>query len=583
MNNSTRFNFRGSLLALAIAAISASAVYAAAPANYYRSCTGKSGAALKTALHELIFPHDEVSSYNNLPNYFRKTDVYPVGDSRYGQWWDMYSDIVLYTRSFSGLNREHSLPKSWWGGSTTTPAYVDLFHLYPSEMAANMAKSNYPLGEVATPTFNNSVSKVGYAVTGQGGGAKEVFEPANEYKGDFARTYFYMVTCYQGELQWKYTYMFSNNTYPTLNSWTTQLLMKWHREDPVSEKERSRQEEVYKVQSNRNPFIDYPELAEYLWGNKQNTPWIPGTTESTGTPVMNTPVNGVDLEFGEVAIGDSETSVVRFQGENITTPITLSLLTYGKKSDPDYADQQRWVKMFSIDTKTLQPSSINAAGGTSVRVTYTPTEEGNHLARLNIEGMPDESSRLVVLRGTGCPVPTLSKLEALDATDITESGYTAHWAVAPLSEAVDYYVLTRTRYVGSQTEEEKMEVEAYDNASTADYTITDATPSSQETYYVQSSRLGHLSEPSNIITVDLKSAGITDVENDNPLGWIAFSGGVRLICGQPHTGVKVYDATGRMVRYIGEIENNTLIELPYGAYFIITDQQHTPARILVQP
>ncbi len=85
----------------------------------------------------------------------------------------MYSDIPLYTNSFSGLNREHSLPKSWWGGSTTTPAYIDLNHLYPSEAAANIAKSNYPLGEVSgKPTFENGITTVGSPVSGQGGGAR---------------------------------------------------------------------------------------------------------------------------------------------------------------------------------------------------------------------------------------------------------------------------------------------------------------------------------------------------------------------------------------------------------------------------
>ena len=179
------------------------------PANYYRAASGKSGAELKTALHNIIYNHTEISSYQALPDYFRRTDVYPPQDERYGQWWDMYSDIPLYTNTFWGLNREHAFPKSWWGGSTATPAYIDLYHLYPPEQAANMAKSNYPLGEVLNPSFDNGITRVGTAILGQGGGAKAVFEPDDEYKGDFARTYFYMATCYQN-LTWKYTYMVSN-------------------------------------------------------------------------------------------------------------------------------------------------------------------------------------------------------------------------------------------------------------------------------------------------------------------------------------------------------------------------------------
>lgn len=119
----------------------------------------------------------------------------------------------------------------------------------------------------ANPKFDNGVSKIGYPVSGQGGGAQYVYEPADEYKGDFARTYFYMVTCYQN-LTWNSTWMLQQNDYPTLNSWAVNLLLQWHRDDPVSQKEVDRNEVVYGYQNNRNPFIDFPDLAEYIWGNK---------------------------------------------------------------------------------------------------------------------------------------------------------------------------------------------------------------------------------------------------------------------------------------------------------------------------
>lgn len=240
-------------------------VNAEIPTGYYTGLNGKATSELKTALCNIIYDHTQVSSYSALPSYFQKTDVRPNGT----EWWEMYSNETFSYPSFTGMNREHCVPKSWWGGTTSIPAYTDLNHLYPSEMNANSAKSNYPLGEVSgTPTFDNGVSKVGYAVTGQGGGASRVFEPADEYKGDFARTYFYMATCYQN-LTWKYTYMMQTGTYPTLNTWAIDLLLRWHREDPVSQKETDRNDVVYSFQNNRNPFIDYPELAEYIWGNKK--------------------------------------------------------------------------------------------------------------------------------------------------------------------------------------------------------------------------------------------------------------------------------------------------------------------------
>lgn len=579
MKHFTQFITRRVLAAMVATASILPFVQAQIPVNYYNSCINKSGAELKTALHVLLYNHNEVSSYSNLPNYFRKTDVYPPGDSRYGQWWDMYSDIPLRSSTFSGLNREHAFPKSWWGGSTGTPAYVDLNHLYPAEARANQAKSNYPLGEVQQPAlFDNSITKVGYPVNGQGGGAKEVFEPDDEYKGDFARTYFYMVTCYQN-LSWKYTYMVSNNTYPTLNNWSIDLLMKWHRADPVSEKEKNRNEEVYRVQSNRNPFIDYPELADYLWGSRKGSPWTPGSVAPpVGEQMLIAPVNGLDLDFGQNAVGDAATSTVLFRGENLQTDIAVAIIPYSRGSnDAEREQYKKMASMFTIDVETLSKANINSPSGVYLRVTYTPTEVGDHLAKLSIEGDPNEASREVVLRGTGCPVPTLSRLTAYEASNVTSTGYTATWSAAPEEEDVDYYVLTRTIINGATSTVETIEAE------TNEYEISGCTPGTQEVYTVQSAKLGHLSDPSNSITVNLESSGIVDVETDNPLGWVAYSGGIRIICGEPHTGVMIYDAMGRLIRVIDYVENNTTIDLPYGAFFIVTDQQRTPARIVVRP
>ena len=164
------------ILLTTLCLIAAGVAGAAIPDGYYSRLDGKSGAELKTAAFQIISPHTKVSSYSNLPRYFQTTDVYPQSM----QWWDMYSNVTRYAPSFSGLNREHSLPKSWWkvGNDVEyTPAYTDLFHLYPSDGPANQAKSNYPLGTVNIGErlkFDNDVTLVGYPVAGQGGGAQYV-------------------------------------------------------------------------------------------------------------------------------------------------------------------------------------------------------------------------------------------------------------------------------------------------------------------------------------------------------------------------------------------------------------------------
>ncbi len=112
----------------------------------------------------------------------------------------------------------------------------------------------------ANPSFTNGVVKVGKsAYPGYSG---TVFEPANEYKGDFARCYMYMVTCYEDyATRWTSTgtsSMLGNNTYPTFKPYAINLLMEWHRNDPVSSKEINRNNAVDNIQRNRNPFIDFP-------------------------------------------------------------------------------------------------------------------------------------------------------------------------------------------------------------------------------------------------------------------------------------------------------------------------------------
>ena len=139
------------------------------------------------------------------------------------------------TQSFSAnrMQREHSVPKSWWkyqGSVEYTPAYSDMWNLYPSDGAANQAKQNYPFGETRTTIYDNGVTKVGAPKAGFGGGSSLVFEPDDRYKGDFARAIFYMATVYD-DLHWVYDYMFVSNSYPTLVPWAVNMLLQWSRQE----------------------------------------------------------------------------------------------------------------------------------------------------------------------------------------------------------------------------------------------------------------------------------------------------------------------------------------------------------------
>lgn len=556
------------IVLLATLTVSAQSVDRQIPQSYYSPIDGKTTQDLKTALYKVINPHTEISSYQALPQYFMRTDVYPESN----RWWDMYSNIPLYAPSFRGLNREHSFPKSWWGGDQNIPAYVDLNHLYPSESAANMAKSNYPLGVVdktKKTRFDNGITVVGVPVAGQGGGADAVFEPDDEYKGDFARTYFYMVTCYQN-LSWRYLYMLTNGAYPTLNSWSQKLLLQWSREDPVSQKEIDRNEQIWSIQNNRNPFIDFPELAEYIWGNRMGEAFIVSEHMTgdgpSGSPELITPSQGTTLDFGEVALGHSITSRLHLNGQNLTGQ-NLRLTIYDNA-------ETHGAGYFSIDGSnrgTASVSAVNSADGMWVTVTYAPTELGTHDTRLVITGGGITGSVGIGLRGECLPVPELTAPTATAATDITATSYTANWTPVE-GETVDYYVVNRTRYdqPGAPTEQLVSEENSL--------LIEDF--SGSESYTVQSVRLGIYSPQSNSISV--VTGGITGVESGSCFGVNNVPGGLLVTTGKTLENLRIIDASGRIVATIATVENNQVVNIGPGVYLITASGVTKPVKAVVK-
>lgn len=256
-------------------------IYAQAPAGYYNAAVSKTSAELKTALSGIVETHTQ-RPYANLWTDFQTTDK-----KADGKVWDMYSNcsFTFGTNQDSGsggsaecqfYNREHSFPKSWMGigsgSENTVPMGTDLFHLYPTDKYVNNQRSNYPFGETTTPTatYGNG-SKLGAST--YAGYSGIVYEPADEYKGDFARTYFYMVTAYDDKVAAWVSDQLAGNKYPALSAWSVTLLLKWNAQDPVSAKEIDRNNAVYGIQNNRNPFIDHPELAEYIWGSHKGEQW----------------------------------------------------------------------------------------------------------------------------------------------------------------------------------------------------------------------------------------------------------------------------------------------------------------------
>ena len=258
---------------------------------YYADADGLAGKSLWTAISSITNRGFSSLGYNGLWTAYKKTDVYPADSvGKAGKIWDMYGECPFtfssdQCGSYNGVcdcyNREHSIPKSWFGGSTSGIG-CDIFHLVPTDGKINSTRSNDEFGEVAGAKnyYGNGTGTAGTwstdrpTIASAAGevihGSGNVFEPKDQYKGDFARGYMGTIIKWQLANMTTSNNFFSGEYTPSgyfgFTKKAVVLMMKWHREDPVSQKEIDRNNGIQQTQGNRNPFIDYPYLAEYIWG-----------------------------------------------------------------------------------------------------------------------------------------------------------------------------------------------------------------------------------------------------------------------------------------------------------------------------
>ena len=279
--------------------------------EYYKAADGKCGAELKTAPFNII-KNPSVTSYKGLYSAYVKTDTRADGFVR-----DWYSNATNYRHNVDNAgnyskegdmyNREHSIPQSWF--SEASPMVSDVVHVLPTDGYVNNRRSSYLLAEVSSVTYSskNNYSKLGSCkTTGYSG---TVFEPNDEIKGDMARIYFYMATCYQDKCtNWtkgEATKVFSTQN-KGLTNWVVDMFMDWSKRDLIDDVETARNNAVQEVQGNRNPFVDYPGLEDYIWGDKQDVPFSydsykPGEAAAVAKPVFS-PEAGTYYESKDVTI-----------------------------------------------------------------------------------------------------------------------------------------------------------------------------------------------------------------------------------------------------------------------------------------
>ncbi|MFP3992254.1 endonuclease [Streptomyces sp. E11-3] len=225
--------------------------------SYYDGATGKTGTALKDALHDIIDDQSRLS-YSQVWDALKATDQDP---SNSGNVILLYSGTSR-SKSLNGgnvgdWNREHVWAKSHGGFGTSTGPGTDLHHLRPTDVQVNSIRGNKDFDEG------------GSAVSGAPGNYtdSDSFEPRDAVKGDVARMILYMAVRYEGDdgfADLEPNNQVSNGSSPYMGRLS--VLKQWHQEDPPDAFEENRNELIYdRYQHNRNPFIDHPEWVESIW------------------------------------------------------------------------------------------------------------------------------------------------------------------------------------------------------------------------------------------------------------------------------------------------------------------------------
>lgn len=444
---------------------------AAQPANYYSDCEGLCGKSLLVELSGVVGPHTTVS-YDGLWTLYRTSDTYSNG-----KIWDMYStkqwtykseQCGTYSAVGDCYNREHSFPKSWFDDAS--PMVSDAFHIYPTDGKVNGQRSNYPFGECANGTTlpaSGGIKALGRLGTSTFAGySGKVFEPDDEYKGDFARSYFYMAAAYNSRIASWDSPMLAGNNFPCFSSWAINLLLKWHRQDPVSQKELDRNDAVYAQQKNRNPFIDHPELVEHIWGNKSTVAWY---EDGEATPEIVQPVNGSSIDLGTTVTNIARTASISVRGVALVDNVTITTSGTG----------------FSATPTSLSAAAANT--GATVQVTFLPTAEGSYSGSVTIACGSLKST----VNLTGKAIATLP---AGPVTSVDDHSFMATWSNVGDADANGEYTLD-VQLNGVSLDAFPTSVRAADEA----YYVEDLEPSTTYTYTISSAHL--VSEPVSVTTM----------------------------------------------------------------------------------
>ena len=306
------------------------------PQGYYDQANNLSSDELKEALHQIIsnhviFPYtsnstdtwDILQESDQDPNENNNMILVYTGRSQEKGYRDGSGNYSQYengngTQSNS-WNREHIWPKSHGFPDEDDNAYTDVHNLKPCDRSVNSSRG--------TKDFDfggNQHSEALDCLTDS-----DSWEPPDYVKGDIARILFYMVVRYDPGVDHENNtfdlelvdYTTPNNTEPILGKLSS--LLDWHLSDPVDDFEINRNQIIFGFQENRNPFIDHPNLVNYLWGDNVGLVWNENLTvpenEIVKTIIYPNPSSGI-INFSS-DMEDEIIEIFNLNGQNILNKI----------------------------------------------------------------------------------------------------------------------------------------------------------------------------------------------------------------------------------------------------------------------
>jgi hypothetical protein len=232
------------------------------PEGYYKTAETKTGKELIKELQKITGKNYVDLGYDHARDVMFQTIDDPDGDDKIR---DVYTGLTISNVTgrasayAQGVDTEHTWPQSMGAKDV---AKSDLHHLYPVLGRANSTRNNLSYGDVdrvvrvlPDNAGDGLSSKVGYIGMMGFAGARMVFEPRASHKGNVARSLMYFYT--------RYARLGVGIGGPKLDNFSLEhdTLLRWHAEDPVDADEQQRNEAIFKVQGNRNPFVDHPEYV----------------------------------------------------------------------------------------------------------------------------------------------------------------------------------------------------------------------------------------------------------------------------------------------------------------------------------